>query len=85
MATTAVINITNPPRDLFLGYIAPHGKLLPANGTIIVEGDQRTVLAGGRNRYGRDTELTGMQRCIDSKEICLQEIPEPACSSSAMP
>ena len=77
---TNVISLV--PVPLNIQFLPPHGRILPAGATLSFDGDLRTVLASGRNRYSRQTELTSMQKLIDMGYICIQQVDEEPCSSS---
>lgn len=77
---TNVISLV--PIPLNIQFLPPHGRILPAGGTVTFDGDLRTVLASGRNRYDRKTELASMQRLIDLGYICVEQVNEEPCSSS---
>jgi hypothetical protein len=79
---TNVISLVG--RDLYLSFLLPHGRILPAGATLTIDGDLRSALAGGGGaRYSRKTEIAGMQGCIDRGEICVKQIDEEPCSSSS--
>ncbi len=62
--------ITNvAPTARFYGFIPPHGRLLEVDEAVTLDGDLRTVLAGGRGRYGRKTELKALDAAIAGVDI----------------
>lgn len=44
----------------YIGYLPAHGKTLTNNQIIYIEGDLRSILGGGRNRYSRATEMASL-------------------------
>ena len=78
---TQVINTSGATR--YFGYIPPHGQKLDDDESILVDGDLRSALAAGRNRYGRPAELVALDEDCDAGDVCLTEIVEECCSSSA--
>lgn len=71
------------PSARFYGFIPPHGMLLAKDQEVTVDGDLRTVLASGENRYERKTELAAMQRAMDGIDIEYTVIPDSQSSSSS--
>lgn len=67
----------------FFGYLPPHGRYLENSEDITIDGDLRSQLAAGRNRYGRKTELAELQVDCDEGNICLTEVADDCCSSSS--
>jgi hypothetical protein len=67
----------------FFGYLPPHGLYLDASETVEVDGDLRSALAAGRNRYGRKTEIAALDADCADGSICLTEVVEDCCSSSS--
>ena len=67
----------------FIGFLPPHGQLLAAQQEVLVDGDLRTILAGGENRFSRMTELTSMQKMMDGLELGYETIPDSQSSSSS--
>lgn len=55
---TEVTNVSGATR--FFGWIPPHGQRLTDGQQVVLHGDLRSVLAGGRNRYTRRIELSSM-------------------------
>jgi hypothetical protein len=66
-----------------IGYLPPHGKVLANGEAVLVDGDLRTLLAGGRNRYGRPTEIAALDAELESGAITYTEVVEEGSSSSA--
>jgi len=71
------------PAARFYGFLPPHGLLLAKDQEIVLDGDLRTVLAGGRNRYTRKTEISGMQRSLDGIDLEYETIADAQSSSSS--
>lgn len=69
--------------ERFFGYIPPHGETLADGATVTVDGDLRTVLAGGRNRYSRSRELDALDEDIDNGDVVVTEVADPSSSSSS--
>lgn len=67
----------------FFGYLPPHGLTLDNSEAVTFDGDLRSALAAGRNRYGRPTELTALEADCVAGDICLTELVEDCCSSSS--
>jgi len=81
---TVLINTSG--KELFFGYVPPHGATLAINDWYIVEeGLLRSVLGSGRNRYGRATELTALDNDEMRGDVfCfLTWEPQPSSSSSS--
>ena len=74
--------ITNTADERFMGYIPPHGQILAKDESVTVDGDLRSVLAGGRNRYGRPTEIAALDEDIDNGHTVLVEVVEESSSSA---
>lgn len=81
MARTRITNNSGATRTF--GFIPPHGVQLADGADVIVDGDLRTVLAGGRNRYSRKTELYALTVMAESGDILVEELPDPSSSSSS--
>ena len=65
------------------GYLPPNGLDLDDGGVVTLDGDLRTMLGGGRNRYGRKTELAALDEDCAAGAICLTEVVEDCCESSS--
>jgi hypothetical protein len=70
------------PAARFYGFLPPHGLLLAKDQEVTLDGDLRTVLAGGRNRYKRPNELAGLQRALDGVDLEYETIADAQSSSS---
>lgn len=75
--------ITNNAADRFIGYLPPHGQEVAQDESVLVDGDLRTVLGSGRNRYGRPTEIAALDADLASGDITYVEVAEEGSSSSA--
>jgi hypothetical protein len=75
--------LTNLVDERYVGYVPPHGRTLGAGASILLDGDLRSALAAGRNRYGRPAELKSLEDDCDNGRICLTEVVEDCCSSSS--
>ena len=82
---TRIKNLVSGPR--FYGFLPMHGMLLDSQQEVILDGDLRTNLAGGENRYNRRTELTELQKALNHLDLEYEELldPQPSSSSSAVP
>lgn len=69
--------------DRHFGYLPPHGLDLENSEAVLIDGDLRSMLGGGRARYGRKTELAALDRDCEAGDICLTELVEDCCSSSS--
>lgn len=81
MARTRVTNISGVTQ--VFGFIPPHGKSLEHAHAVDLDGDLRTVLAGGRNRYGRPTELAALTAAEENGQVLVEALLEPSSSSSS--
>lgn len=81
MARTRLTNNTGQTRTF--GYIPPHGQSLASGAAVLIEGDLRSVLAGGRNRYSRRRELTALDADIASGAVLVEAAADPSSSSSS--
>ena len=64
---TRVTNVSGA--SMFFGWIPPHGATLANNAEVTLDGDIFTVLASGRGRYTRKTELAGMKASRDANHV----------------
>lgn|GEM_PF-5222987 len=78
---TTIINTSGVTK--FFGFLPDHGKSLASNEEVTYDGDLRTALAGGRNRYNRRRELAALDAACDAGEICYVPVDESCCSSSS--
>jgi hypothetical protein len=78
---SCITNLTAQRR--FFGFLPPHGVSLAAGETRLFDGDFRTVLASGRNRYGRPIELASFDRALAAGVVAYGTIEDPPCSSSS--
>jgi hypothetical protein len=81
MARTTITNNSGERRSF--GYIPPHGVTLDDAEDVTVDGDLRTVLAGGRNRYSRKTELQALDTDVAEGTILYTETADPSSSSAS--
>jgi len=68
----------------FFGFIPPHGAQLANGANVVLDGDLATVLAGGRNRYSRKTELTSMKTAVANGDATVADLPDTSSSSSSI-
>ena len=73
---TRILNKSGAAR--FFGYIPPHGAWIADGASVTVDGDLRTVLAGGRGRFSRSLELAAFTTDEDSGAITVTSMPEPS-------
>ena len=78
---TQVENTSGAARHF--GYLPPHGQDMAVGAAVILDGDLRSMLGGGRNRYGRKTELAALDADCVAGDVCLTELVEDCCSSSS--
>lgn len=71
MAQSRVIN-TGPSR--FIGFLPPHGIFMAAGSHLTLDGDLRTMLASGRGRYTRKTELAALDADIAGGTIHVTDL-----------
>lgn len=64
-------------------FLPPHGRDMAVGEAIVFDGDLRSALAGGRNRYNRSREITALDAACTAGDICLTELVEDCCSSSS--
>lgn len=64
---TRITNVSGV--SMFFGWIPPHGATLANNAEVTLDGDLFTVLAGGRGRYNRKNELTGLKAARDANHV----------------
>lgn len=67
----------------YFGYIPPHGAELNDGADVVVDGDLRTVLAGGRGRYNRKRELAALDSDVDAGVVTVEQVADPSSSSSS--
>ena len=80
MAKTKVTNVSGG--ELHFGFLPPHGATLAAWEEVTYDGDLRTELVA-RTRGFRTQPAQSLQYCLDNGLLCIEEIAEPACSSSS--
>ena len=78
---TTVTNNSGETR--FLGYIPPHGVELEDAEDVTVDGDLRTVLAGGRGRHSRSRELAALDTDVAEGTVLVAETADPSSSSAS--
>jgi len=76
--------IENPGHRRLFGYVPPHGVFLARHGHVVIDGDLRTVLAGGK-RYSRGRELAALRGDEEAGQVRLDKEPDPSTSSSSSP
>ena len=81
MARTKVTNVYGAERHF--GYLPPHGVTLAAWQEVYYDGDLRTSLVS--RLRARTQAAQSLQDDLDNGRICVEEIAEPACSSSSSP
>ena len=81
MARTRITN-TSGGRQHF-GFLPPHGKSLDDLEELVLDGDLRTILAGGLGRYSRRTELAALNTAVDEGVALVEDAPDPSSSSSS--
>ena len=78
---TEITNISGEARHF--GWIPPHGADLADGESVTIEGEFRTILAGGRNRYSRKSELAGLNEDIQLGRATVETVVGTSSSSSA--
>jgi hypothetical protein len=67
----------------YFNYLPPHGRELEAGETIDFDGDLRSVIASGRNRYSRATDIAALDADCEAGDIALTELVEECAGSSS--
>ena len=67
----------------FYGFLPPHGLTMADGAIVTLDGDLRSALGAGRNRYTRKTEIAALDAACLAGDICLVELTEDCCSSSS--
>lgn len=70
MALTRVVNTGD---DRYIGYLPPHGRFMASGSHFVLDGDLRSILASGRGRYSRKTELDALDSDITNGDIHLTD------------
>lgn len=78
---TKVINTSGAEKHF--GFLPPHGRTLDSNEELTVDGDLRSVIAGGRARSSRAREVAALDAACVAGDLCLVEVVEECCSSSS--
>ena len=78
MARTLVTNTSG--EDKHFGFLPPHGLDLADGEDVVLDGDLATILAGGRNRFSRKTELTALQAAVDAGELAVDNLLDSSSS-----
>lgn len=81
MARTKITNVSGVKKHF--GFIPPHGAELDVGEEVVLDGDLRTVLASGRGRFSRKTEIGGLDYAIANGEVVEEPVAEPSSSSSS--
>lgn len=81
MARTTLTNNSGETR--YFGYIPPHGVKLDDAEDVTIDGDLRTVLATGRGRYSRKTELAALDADVAAGDVLVAETADPSSSSAS--
>jgi hypothetical protein len=81
MARTLITNTSGGEKHF--GFIPPHGVTLEDAAEHVVDGDLRTILAGGRGRYSRSREITALDAAVDDGSVTTEDHPDPSSSSSS--
>jgi hypothetical protein len=81
MARTLITNTSGGEKHF--GFLPPHGVDLEDGEEHVVDGDLRTILAGGRGRYSRSREIAALDAAVDGGEITSEDHPDPSSSSSS--
>lgn len=81
MARSIITNTSGKKRTF--GFIPPHGRELDIGEAHTTDGDIRTLLGSGLNRYSRNRELEGLDTAIAEGDVTVEEITDPSSSSPA--
>lgn len=70
---TTITNTTDPPRDLNLTFLPPHGRSIPASGSITIFGDVRvfTGANAGSEFQSRRRDLLALEMAVESGDISI--------------
>lgn len=68
-----ITKVKNIGATRYIGYLPPHGKTMTHNEILFLEGDLRTVLASGENRYARSTEMTALDYDLANDLITIND------------
>ncbi len=79
---TKVIN-TSGVEGKHFAFLPPHGRDMGNNEEVEFDGDLRSVIASGRNRYSRAREIAALDAACAGGDLCLVELVEDCCSSSS--
>ena len=78
---TRITNVSG--KTMYFGWVPPHGVSLANNAEVTIDGDIFTVLASGRGRYSRKTELTAMKASRDASNVHINVTDSEGSSVSA--
>jgi hypothetical protein len=81
MARTVITNTAGEAKHF--GFLPPHGKDLSDGETLTIDGDLRTLLAGGLNRFGRKSAIAALDRAVGDGLVAVEDIADPSSSSSS--
>lgn len=81
MARTRVTNNSGASR--YFGYLPPHGFDIANGAAILLDGDLRTLLAGGLGRYTRRRELAALDDDVAAGNVAVEDVADPSSSSSS--
>jgi hypothetical protein len=79
---TIITNVCGKTR--FFGFLPPHGRTLTANQAVTFDGDLRTVLASGRNRFSGARAIKSLNAAeagLDIEYVAVQPAAEQSSSS----
>jgi hypothetical protein len=80
MARSKITNTSGEERHF--GWAPPHGVTLADGEETVFDGDLRSILAGGLNRYNRKRELAGLDADVDAGNVLLEDVADPSSSLS---
>jgi hypothetical protein len=78
---TKITNTAGETRHF--GYLPPHGINIAAGGEVVLDGDLRTILAGGLGRYNRRREIAALDGDVAAGTVAVESYPDPSSSSSS--
>jgi hypothetical protein len=78
---TKITNVA--PTARHYGFLPPHGMTLAKDQVVTFDGDLRTILAGGMNRFSRKTEISGLDAAINGLDLEYEQVADVQSSSSS--
>ena len=79
MARTSVTNTSGEAKHF--AFLPPHGVNMADGEERVFDGDLLTVLAGGRNRYTRRTEVDALDAAVLAGDLVVENLLDLSSSS----